>query len=132
MKKKIMFHIQSFLALAALTAVLIPLFLNNTPWPEGPRNYLEASGVEESGAINLVSAIYLGYRVFDTLGETIVLILAVSGTIGLIAHAGTVLGKGALTKGYREEETGTARIRKPQKEIHFRRHRTVLMEVEPC
>lgn len=36
-------------------------------------------GKEETGAVNLVSAIYLGYRVFDTFGETLVLLLAVSG-----------------------------------------------------
>jgi len=36
-------------------------------------------GKKETGAVNLVSAIYLGYRAFDTLGETIVLLLAVSG-----------------------------------------------------
>ena len=41
--------------------------------------YLRA--VEESGAINLVSAIYLGYRAFDTLGETIVLVLSVAGVL---------------------------------------------------
>lgn len=40
-------------------------------------------GIEETGAINLVSSIYLGYRVFDTLGETIILLLAVSGIIML-------------------------------------------------
>jgi multicomponent Na+:H+ antiporter subunit B len=37
--------------------------------------------IEESGAINLVSAIYLGYRAFDTLGETIVLVLSVAGVL---------------------------------------------------
>ena len=37
--------------------------------------------VAESGAINLVSAIYLGYRAFDTLGETIVLVLSVAGVL---------------------------------------------------
>jgi multicomponent Na+:H+ antiporter subunit B len=36
-------------------------------------------GKEETGAVNLVSAIYLGYRAFDTFGETLVLLLAVFG-----------------------------------------------------
>ena len=36
-------------------------------------------GVREIGAVNLVSAIYLGYRVYDTLGETLVLVLTVTG-----------------------------------------------------
>ncbi len=45
------------------------------------REYLLIFGTSETGAINLVSSIYLGYRTFDTLGETIVLFLGVSGTI---------------------------------------------------
>lgn len=51
--------------------------------PERMKNYFFQKGVKETGAINLVSAIYLGYRVFDTLGETIVLLLAVSGVIAV-------------------------------------------------
>lgn len=33
----------------------------------------------DTGATNLVSAIYLGYRAYDTLGEALVLLLAVTG-----------------------------------------------------
>ncbi|MFP4113787.1 MAG: hydrogen gas-evolving membrane-bound hydrogenase subunit E [Spirochaetota bacterium] len=50
------------------------------------RAQIVANGVEETGAANLVTAIYLGYRAFDTLGETIVLLLAVSGVILLVEH----------------------------------------------
>jgi multicomponent Na+:H+ antiporter subunit B len=35
-----------------------------------------------------VTAIYLGYRAFDTLGETIVLVLAVSGVTVLVREHG--------------------------------------------
>jgi multicomponent Na+:H+ antiporter subunit B len=45
----------------------------------GTKDHFYRRGVEESGALNLVSAIYLGYRAFDTLGETIVLVLSVAG-----------------------------------------------------
>jgi multicomponent Na+:H+ antiporter subunit B len=45
------------------------------------RDYILLHGVEETGAINLVSAIYLGYRAFDTLGETIVLVLSVAAVV---------------------------------------------------
>lgn len=45
------------------------------------RDYFLLFGTSETGALNLVSSIYLGYRTFDTLGETIVLFLGVSGTI---------------------------------------------------
>ena len=43
------------------------------------RTYVRTHGTQDTGALNLVTAIYLGYRAFDTLGETIVLILAVIG-----------------------------------------------------
>ncbi len=45
------------------------------------RDYLIEAGTRDTGALNLVTSIYLGYRAFDTLGETIVLILAVSGVL---------------------------------------------------
>ena len=43
------------------------------------RTYLRDHGAGDTGALNLVTAIYLGYRAFDTLGETVVLVLAVVG-----------------------------------------------------
>lgn len=36
-------------------------------------------GVTQTGAVNLVAAIYLNYRVYDTLGEAIVLFAALLG-----------------------------------------------------
>jgi len=54
------------------------------PPPSGLKNYFVCQGVRQTGAINLVSSIYLGYRAFDTLGETIVLILVVSGIVMLL------------------------------------------------
>jgi multicomponent Na+:H+ antiporter subunit B len=66
--------------------VLLPIFLSEAPWPTFARDYLVQHGQDESGAINLVSAIYLGYRAFDTLGETIVLLVAVIGTMGLLSR----------------------------------------------
>jgi len=47
--------------------------------PPELKNHFLTKGVKETGAVNLVSSIYLGYRAFDTLGETVVLLLAVSG-----------------------------------------------------
>lgn len=92
-------RLQTLLSLAAVSAVLLPVFLLSSPWPAAARDYLELHGVQETGAINLVSAIYLGYRAFDTLGETIVLLTAVSGTIGILSRAGA-----SLAKGYRSSE----------------------------
>jgi len=45
------------------------------------REYLVSHGEREPGATNLVTPIYLGYRAYDTLGETLVLLLAVSGVV---------------------------------------------------
>jgi multisubunit Na+/H+ antiporter MnhB subunit len=82
------------LLLAALGALLlasvVPLFHSDQTNMESPlggeghyrmRDHFFLRGVEETGSINLVSAIYLGYRAFDTLGETIVLVLSVAGVI---------------------------------------------------
>jgi multisubunit Na+/H+ antiporter MnhB subunit len=52
------------------------------------RRYVVERGVEETGAVNLVTAIYLGYRVFDTLGETVVLLLAVTGVTFFVGKTG--------------------------------------------
>ncbi len=86
--------IQTILTLAGVLAVFLPIFFTSTPWPVTARDFLEANGVAGTGAQNLVSAIYLGYRAFDTLGETIVLLVAVSGTIGMISHSGRFLARG--------------------------------------
>lgn len=45
------------------------------------RDYMVENCKEETGALNLVTGIYLGYRAFDTLGETAVLLVAVSGVL---------------------------------------------------
>ena len=65
-----------------LVAVFIALSLAG-PHPGGSalRDYFVERGEEETGALNLVTAIYLGYRAYDTLGETVVLLLAVSGVM---------------------------------------------------
>lgn len=87
-------HFSIVLAMGAIIAVLAPILLLDTPWPTYARDFLETHAIQESGAINIVSAIYLGYRAFDTLGETIVLLVAVSGTISILSKAGAHLTKG--------------------------------------
>ncbi|NCB01997.1 MAG: hypothetical protein EOM67_07495 [Spirochaetia bacterium] len=81
-KRKILNCISS---LIIIVFVLI-MFLHTNPWPVEQRDYLVLMGEEESGASNIVSAIYLGYRAFDTLGETIVLLVAIIGTMGIIGE----------------------------------------------
>jgi multisubunit Na+/H+ antiporter MnhB subunit len=75
--------------LAAIDVIALFLFAALTPAaPEGTaaREYVVENGVRETGAVNLVTAIYLGYRVFDTFGETVVLLLAVSGVTFLVEY----------------------------------------------
>ena len=52
--------------------------------PDMAEKYLAENGKRETGAVNIVTSIYLGYRAFDTLGETIVLITSVSGVVFLM------------------------------------------------
>jgi multicomponent Na+:H+ antiporter subunit B len=86
--RRVLFWCSAGLLLAALAVLLLTAIVPSMPWSvselEGAYRMQEhffLHGVEESGAINLVSAIYLGYRAFDTLGETIVLVLSVAGVV---------------------------------------------------
>ncbi|AHC15372.1 MnhB domain-containing protein [Salinispira pacifica] len=117
------FYIQIALAVLAAGLLILPLILSEHPWPEIARDFLENNARQETGALNTVSSIYLGYRVFDTLGETIVLLVAVSGTIGIIAHSGSV-----LAKGFDLEEPGPSTTTHGEN-IHPKRLRTALIEV---
>jgi multicomponent Na+:H+ antiporter subunit B len=75
------------LLLVLAVGVLLLLFL--PPLEGGPelmREHLLANGYEDTGAFNLVSAIYLGYRAFDTFGETIVLLTAVSAALFFLSR----------------------------------------------
>jgi len=53
---------------------------------ETMKQYYFQYGAAETGAMNLVTAIYLGYRAFDTLGETIVLFLSLTGVMFFLGN----------------------------------------------
>jgi len=74
--------------LAALAAVLFLTLDLGAAAPAALRDYLFERGSEETGSINLVSAIYLGYRVFDTLGETVVMLVSVMGVAAVLGEHG--------------------------------------------
>ena len=71
------------MALSALllSAVILWAIVLEIPSGEDPPvvDRIRDVAEEETGATNLVSAIYLGYRAYDTLGEALVLLLAVTG-----------------------------------------------------
>ncbi|PIZ17164.1 hypothetical protein COY51_01015 [Candidatus Desantisbacteria bacterium CG_4_10_14_0_8_um_filter_39_17] len=52
--------------------------------PPGVSEHYITQGVKETGAINLVTAVYLGYRAYDTLGEAVVLFASIAGVIYLL------------------------------------------------
>lgn len=74
------------LVLLACALVLLAGVDPNAAAPGGLKEYFVRHGVQETGAANLVSAIYLGYRVYDTLGETLALVLAVTGAVAVLGR----------------------------------------------
>ncbi len=81
--------------IAVLLAVAMAAFLVANVWPlsdqaDGPVRVSERfldRGLQETGAVNIVSAVLLDYRGFDTLGETVV-ILATALAVGALLGQG--------------------------------------------
>lgn len=67
-----------YIGILLYTASLLPEHgnINNPTNNEVSQRYIER-GVEETGALNIVSGMILDYRAFDTFGETVVLFTAV-------------------------------------------------------
>jgi len=76
------FHIL-IIAVFSLLLVFALVFADQRA-PDAAKQFLLEKSYMETGAANLVTAIYLGYRAFDTLGETIVLIASVTGVVFLM------------------------------------------------
>jgi multicomponent Na+:H+ antiporter subunit B len=79
-----MIYIMGIVSILLLSLVLGPMIIPDFVWPHIARDFLLHNGLSDTGASNLVSAIYLGYRAYDTIGETIVLLAAVTGAVYLI------------------------------------------------
>jgi len=77
--KKIFFII-IILAIAILFILSVDIEYGNPKNPDVANYYID-QGLHDTGAINLVAAVYLGYRTYDTLIEAIVLFVAVTGVI---------------------------------------------------
>jgi multicomponent Na+:H+ antiporter subunit B len=84
MMKNILRHIIALLLALSLVLVLVISLTKGGGWPDLLQSRIIANGVADTGAGNLVASVYLGYRALDTLGETIVLLLAVSGLLYII------------------------------------------------
>ena len=70
-----------------LTVSWLPPFGDpgNPAHNEVPRKYLE-DGVSDTGTLNIVVAMILDYRAFDTFGEAVVLFVAVGAVMVLLRH----------------------------------------------
>ena len=77
----------SFTCVLLFTASRLPPFGNpdNPANNEVPGRYIE-SGVQDTGAINVVAGMILDYRAFDTFGEVCVLFASVCAILVLLRH----------------------------------------------
>lgn len=55
--------------------------------PAGVSEYYIGRGMAETGALNMVTAIYLNYRVYDTLGEATVFFASALGVFMLLRRS---------------------------------------------
>lgn len=85
--------IRYILVLLLLVVLAVAMFVGMDFGKEHHRrkvsDYYIARGVKDTGAINLVTAIYLNYRAYDTLGEATVLFVAVLGVMYLLSYEKT-------------------------------------------
>jgi multisubunit Na+/H+ antiporter MnhB subunit len=85
-RKKIAGLVLSLVLVAALGALLFLSLPGRVEAPSRLKDYYREKGVQETGSVNLVSSIYLGYRAMDTLGETMVLLITVTGVIAIMGR----------------------------------------------
>jgi len=85
--KSVMRHILIILFLSVLgTLMFIAMDFEGGYLKKELSEYYILQGVRDTGAINLVTAIYLNYRAYDTLGEATVLFVAVLGVVYLLSY----------------------------------------------
>lgn len=76
MIKKIITIILLVIIFLSFSSILVDLDVDNYA-----KNYLFNNGLEETGSKNLITAIYLDYRLYDSLFEAGLLLVTVSGII---------------------------------------------------
>lgn len=79
---------RKLLAIIIIVVILYVMFLNSTVTNIGKPiyDYLISNTYNETGSTNIVTGIYLNYRVYDTLFEALLLIVSVIGIIYLSVH----------------------------------------------
>ncbi|MFW5995887.1 MAG: hydrogen gas-evolving membrane-bound hydrogenase subunit E [Halanaerobiaceae bacterium] len=83
--------------LGGLLFVNLSLYIDLGPVPDKIAEHYIESGVEETGAYNLVTAILYDYRAFDSLGESTVIFAAVSGIVLILSRKTLPVSSHGLT-----------------------------------
>ena len=80
-----LYLLAGIILLFSFTVAEMPTFgsPDNPTFNEVPQRYLE-QGVEETGAVNIVSSVIIDYRAFDTLGEATVLFVAIAAVVATL------------------------------------------------
>ncbi len=85
-----------FAVLLASAMYVLPEAAERMEYP-GPSGHILESGLRETGAVNLVTAVLFDYRGFDTLGEATVIFAAVAGVVLIFYEETLVLSKRGLS-----------------------------------
>lgn len=83
----VLYGIFVLMFVAVMTSVLRELPVFGSPLMRVASNYL-AVGLNQTGAANLVTAIVLDFRAYDTIGEVVVLFTAVVGVLTIVRQIG--------------------------------------------
>ena len=114
------------IALAGLLLYMVALLPetgnpNNPANNEVPKRYIE-NGLQETGAVNIVTGMILDYRAFDTFGESNVLFIATI-TVLILLHQNKKSGKG------QEENEINDRIYEPKNDVILQTGARILVPI---
>ena len=90
-----------YIPAGAFCIALFFLFMHFVPTMEVNTHLKDlyiAHAAEDVGGTNVIGAIYLGYRVYDTLFEALVLVISVVAVIHVSAHSATTVAKGRSSR----------------------------------
>ncbi len=81
-------RVVEIIAVLVVSLILALALSGEHPRQTETKEAIVENGLADTGARNLVTSVYLGYRAFDTFGETIVLLVSVSGVIYFLSKGG--------------------------------------------
>lgn len=82
-KKELLYRGLTLIVMIGLGGFLFQVAFSGTPYNLLSYDYFVAHGFEETGAKNLLTGIYLNYRLFDTVFESTLLFVVTAGILYL-------------------------------------------------